>query len=107
MNNLRSLATRVRRLTGRAPQTAGAVLVDAPLTDEQWQMMLDTEARLLADRAEGRPLTAMQADILEWMPVIRDARQRIADRESGKPFVPVYGIDVKAELESEAEEEGR
>ena len=104
MNNLRSLATRVRRLTGRAPQTAGAVLVDAPLTDEQ---LLDTEARLLADRAEGRPLTAMQADILEWMPVIRDARQRIADRESGKPFVPVYGIDVKAELESEAEEEGR
>jgi hypothetical protein len=70
-------------------------------------MMLDTEARLLGDRAEGRPLTAAQADILEWMPMIRAARQRLADRKAGKPFVPEFAIDVKAELIAEGEKEGR
>jgi hypothetical protein len=95
---LRLIADRVRALTGQSPPTTGAIPIDPPLTSEMWQEMLATEARLLADQAEGRPLSRMQADILWMMPILRDGRQRIADAAEGKPFEVEFGIDVQREL---------
>lgn len=106
MNTLRSIAARIRAKTGQLVPTAGAVLVNAPLTAEQWESMLDLEVRLLARQGNGETLDEQATDFLRWMPWLRADRQRPA--EADKPFVPEFGIDVKVELakaEADAEAE--
>jgi hypothetical protein len=95
MVNLRSIASRVRVLTGKAPPVTGAIPIEAEPTAEQWKCMLDLEARLLA---AGGPYNFEAEEFLRFMPILRDARQRHDGADEGKPFTPEYGIDIKAEL---------
>jgi len=98
--DLRSLRQRLTALADKVPAPTTSAPTDAPITPEQRQAMDALERKLLA-RAEPYPDAADEAraqEFLRYMRIIRDAREREAER--GKPFVLKYGIDVKAELAS-------
>jgi len=91
MNIPTSLRRRLESLESLESTSPVPAALAGPMSDEQWRQLCALEERLLTNPLPSDPRAA---DFLRFMPILRAARQREADRLAGKPFVVRFGIPV-------------